>query len=159
MDQPTNQTIKEGDLAAALGLSREALKKMRRDLLERDKDWALGEESRAIEYTILALKKIRAALGLPEPLYLTYPGSPTPESVILALKKKGTVPEELQVIKAYGNGIVVLCVQTAAPNAQVRLKVRDNRNFTPGMIVPGCVHVEADRYDYVGRLPRRKGRI
>lgn len=167
--------VAEGRLAKLLGVSRTDLKRIRNEKLTLEVDWLLGGESQSIEITPSGQKKIRLELGLPEgetveacERYMAeepekkegggdLPAEPSRAPGGLAGMRAERYVALVVVKAASGNKVVVVC--TDPEGRPVRLRVRDNGNFTKGMRVPTCVHVEADRYDYEGRLPRRKGRL
>lgn len=149
------QPITQKDLATALGIAPADLKKLRDEHLQPGADWIPGQP---IVYAPEGVKKIRAALGLPEP-----PASAdadTPPDPSPAQKNRATARVALTVIRpARGNTRIVLC--RTADGRQVNLRVKQNAHFTGGMIIPTCVQspLSAELYDYEGRLPRWKGRF
>ena len=86
-------------------------------------------------------------------------------SVPIVLEKKEAAPlVTLFVRRIVRNKRMVLAVASAAEVMakagvqELRVEVRDNTNFTPGMVLEGCRHVQADLYHLAGRPPRRRGR-
>ena len=55
--------------------------------------------------------------------------------------------------------LVVCTMGTEDGRVRVKLRVKDNHHFAPGMKVPQCVHASDVFYDYHGKLPRRKGKL
>lgn len=141
------------DLADALGISKNALKKLRDDMLTPGADFVIGQP---ITYTDEGIKKIRAHLGLPEP-----PAGPLePSKAGVPMPAPATTRETLTVLrKANGNPRIVLCL--TGDGRQVNLCVKSNANFAPKMSLPKCVQRRnaPSVYDYEGRLPRWKGRF
>lgn len=136
-------TITEDALAEQLGLPRGEIKALRKKHLREQHDWFLDpEKNRALTLTEDAANTIRRLLDIPA----------------APVKKDAPERTELTVERvAPGNRRIVLCLTEKGAGA--RLRVRDNANFLPGMVVTNCVHEEADRYCYEGRLPRRRGRF
>lgn len=64
-----------------------------------------------------------------------------------------TCPAELQAVSSWA--IASLVIKLGAVERPVR--VRDNINFTPGMVID-AVSIGYGQWQYVGRLPRRPGR-
>lgn len=165
--------VSEIELAKRLGVSRENLKKMRRQILSPTEDWMFGEGSTAVQITPEGQKKIRGALGLPEePEQPESLQDEQPEPLVAGEKNTAAAAQDgatgsgeqktngryttlTVVAPARGNRCIVLC--ELAPGVPVRMRVRDNANFLQGMLVTTAVHEDADRYSYEGRLPRRRG--
>lgn len=150
------QPITQKDLASALGIAPTELKKLRDEHLQPHTDFTPGQP---IVYAPSGIKKIRAALDLPEPVASA--DADTPPVPSPSEKNRATARVALAVIRpARGNTRIVLC-QTQDERRPVNLRVKNNANFTPGMIVPTCVQspLSAELYDYEGRLPRWKGRF
>jgi hypothetical protein len=80
-------------------------------------------------------------------------------------KKEGAELVPLYVLRLVKNPRLLLAVETAAEvrgafsgQARVlRVQVRDNTKFSPGMLMETCRHVQADLYRFEGRPPRRRG--
>lgn len=145
--------ISQHALATALGISPEDLKKLRDELLVPGEDWLPGKP---VTFAESGAKKIRAALELPASGADTGTGSPEP-----SVEKKPVAERvPLTVLRpAKGTKLIVWC--KAGDDRTVRLLVKDNVNFTAGMIALRCVAhpTQPDLYHFEGRLPRWKGRF
>lgn len=63
---------------------------------------------------------------------------------------------QLRVKQVYKlNKRLLLCLDEKGQEQRVR--VRNNENFVPGMVIP-CLHQEGDLWTLNGRLPKRKGK-
>lgn len=153
---PSN-TITAKQLAADLGLAREALKKMRDDLLTAPLDWLPAPPGQPILFTAAGVQKLRAHLALP-----SAPVNPWTTASAGARTEKRPAPlrETLAVIRpARGSHRIVLCL--TEDGRQVSLTVKNNAHFIAGMQVQHCVQSPQSPayYHFEGRLPRRKGRF
>ena len=139
-----SETMPEREYAVLLGLDRATMKKVRRKHLTPEEDWRVGAPNGSILLTASGRKKIRAALNLPEAL-------------LNAPEKKEGAEKTLVVYRITKNPHIIEMRTLAGVPA--RLRVKSAANFMARMEVPHCVLVQADLYDYRGKLPRRRGRI
>lgn len=66
--------------------------------------------------------------------------------------------ELLEVTRPTRNHQLVMAVVCAKPSlGEVRVRVRDNTNWTGGMLLR-ATHVDADLYEFEGPMPRSRGR-
>jgi hypothetical protein len=153
----SERTISESDLAQFLGCARNDLRRIRAACLLPGIDWLSDEHTRAILITQSGIAKIRGSLRLPpEPVRLALPWQGN-DAILSPGKKNGSRFTPLTVVKLTRFHRIIDCRDPSGSPA--RLRVRDSANFVPGMLVPTCVHEQADLYAYEGRLPRRKGRL
>lgn len=90
-------------------------------------------------------------------------------SALLALGKNPAAPSEPQgaalahhvlwVERLTQNPRIVFCLTKKSGGERVRLKVRDSKNFRPGMEVTRCVHLGGDVFSLDGNCPRFPGRF
>lgn len=147
----------EQRVAAWLGVPRKRIAALRRRALREGEHWIVHPQG--IVYTVAGLQRLRD--------YLASLGELTP-SADGETKDEPPAPvgppERATVIvaKLYPNTRLMLARapgSTPEKPLQVLVRVRDNRNFMPGMKV-GVVHDPRNSsWQFVGRLPRRKGRL
>lgn len=133
--------VPERDFAKKIGVPRGVLRMMRhRGELTEEADFVRLEGT--VQLLDAGVKKVRAHLGLPAG---NGDQEPPPERVTLIVDRP-----------APGNPKIVLC--HTERGAKVRLRVRHNINFVPGMRVSNCVQEHADLFCFEGRLPRWRGK-
>lgn len=141
--------VPETELTEQLGISRDAIRALRKKELTEGIDWT-GKNKR-IQYTQeAALRIISLAVGS-----LTSPEE----------KKEGggdpgreAGPEELTVVSIARRNVHMLDARKK-DGAMVRVKVRSNLNFIPGMVINARPGGEwPDVYVLEGRAPRYRGR-
>lgn len=152
---PSNTTTAR-QLAEDLGISREALKKLR-DALTEGADWLPAPPGQPILFTAAGVKKIRAHLQIARA-----PVNPwtTASAGVRTAAPATPIRETLAVIRpAKGSTRIILCL--TEDGRTVSLTAKNNANFIAGMQVPNCVQAPQSPayYHYEGRLPRRKGRF
>lgn len=141
--------ILEDALALEFGLTREAIASLRREHLEMEVDWRLI--SKKVWLAPGGVEKLRARLGCPESSaekngHGEAPGAPA-EPVLLVVR---SIPRNVH---------IVVCEKKDGDGALVRVRVRSNANFLPGMELRALAHPDyRDVFDLVGRCPRMKGR-
>lgn len=163
--QSNTATITESKLAEKLGISREILQRFRASTLNKGVDWSL--EKRVVIYRPAGL--ILAARHLGE-----IPAESKKKS------KKAAKIDRLKVINAPRNRRIVFAVplnsadknpKNSNPNKGLRtittadlkqpllrVRVRDNSKFLPGMEMP-VRHIADDVFELTGNQPRYKGRF
>lgn len=124
--------MREVDAATHFGVNRRVLREHRKELAEGE-DWTMEEN--AVTYTPTGLERLQGLLCLGEV-------SPPPL-------------EELTVVNRARNPRLVFARR--ANGDLVRLRVRSNENFLPGMRAQGQ-HEAADVWTLAQRLPRWRGR-
>lgn len=149
----------EDRVAAWLGVPRKRIASLRRRGLREGEHWI--SHAQGIVYTVAGLQRLRDYLGSLGELT-----PPTKEPSALASEPPAPVgpPEKMKVIiaKLYPNTRLMLAVaegSTPEKPVQVLVRVRDNRNFMPGMKVPVVHDPRNSSWQFVGRLPRRRGRL
>jgi hypothetical protein len=155
--------ISENDAAAALGCSREYLRDLRKNALERDKHWTMkarevvltpegveavrehimlncGSEKVAVDGVVTAKIAVGAALA-----------------GILERAGKGADEIEVTVKRMVTNPRIVLA--DTEDGEEVRVAVRSSKNFRPGMVVPvRAVDAASGMYELARACPRYPGR-
>jgi len=136
----------EAELAADLGVTRSTLRAMRSSM-EAGTDYAAGP----MRFSKSGVKKVCAALGI-EPF-------PDLERKEPEAKKPAVI--ELMARRFPMNTQIVLCdpeceVGPGQDKRLVRVKVRDSKNFLPGMRLP-CRHLQDDLYELARACPRWRG--
>lgn len=122
-----------------LGIRVAEVKRMRKEMGED----GIVMDGRSFRITPAGLKKMTAAVRGKIPADV--PADP----VLVDLLVDSTCP----------NPRIILCtVAGDEKKTRVRCRVRDARNFTRHMEIPGCRMVQETLYAYEGRLPRIKGR-
>lgn len=146
-----NFTHTESSVAKRIGLSRQAVRKMRGDLLVKDVDWAKsGSDVRLTDAGLEKLAK-NAALAV-ESL------PPVAVADGAAMLSVWRVTRNPHIIEAFAPG-----TDPALRENIVRVRVKNAANFRRmgGDGKPmtfRAVHVQSDLYELVGACPRRVGR-
>lgn len=132
---------REKDLAEVLGVSRDALRRVRKGMAE-EMDWFLGAEG--ITYTDAGYAKLRHELQVAE---LPNPApEKRPEPELVEVKVTRLLPHPKRMLCDYmGQRVVV--------------QVRENKNFMPGMMITVLPNDESVLWHYRGPLPKRKGKL
>lgn len=125
-----------------MGVPRGALRTMRKNELREGDDFE--RQAGAVILLESGQKKVQEALGVPAGV------SCAPERPPIRVTLTVDAP-------ARGNPKIVHC--RTEKGLRVRLRVRDNMNFTPGLAVPNCVQEHADLFCFEGRLPRWRGKF
>lgn len=134
--------MNETALAEAIGVNRKELAALRRRALKEGTDFE--KRGGAVVYSADGMAAVARALEVE---------APDPE------KNGGGAPVEvvLRVTRVPRNPRIVLA--TDGTTADLRVKVRRNVNFRPGMEVPALPVPGIDGlFEFRGRLPRRPGR-
>lgn len=141
-------TVPESDLARELGLTKEAMRDLRKKHLAGG-EFALDRKGRMC-FTPAAADRLRAVLGVSEK---KGPGGPT------LVDADATGPVTLYVkAKPMNRRIVLACSDQALEGEEVRVRVRSNENFIKGMEIH-ALHDAGTLYTLVGRCPRTRGRF
>lgn len=137
--RPTT-TVPEKKLPGVLGLTREQLLEWRQKTgMEEGREFVtVGKE---VHLTFAGLQRVAALANLPA------------ESLLFLLEA-GPGPELLIAHGVCTNARILLCKKG---EDVVRVQVRSNRNFVPGMAVP-AVHEQGDLYRLEHACPRWRGR-
>lgn len=148
-NQKKEELTREEELAAQLGVSRDALREVRSKVLTEGPDWV--KQGREVVLRPAGVVKVHAALGhrsvaeAPDPKAPEGPAAPLQASAV----------EVLRVHSIPRNKRLLLAVNGAG--AVLRVRVKDSGKFTRGMEV-SAVRCRGDLYEHVGRLPRYRGR-
>jgi len=166
----------EERVAADMGISRPKIKEIREKELKEGRDWRMVRKM--VTYTEDGLKKIGGALSK-----IVKDASGAVASLAMpsaeekqqgghtAARDHGVKETTLCVIHLSRNPGVLMCVKDCEvrrlPDNRVdpkqkhgglyRVRVRDNKKFMQGMTLTAR-HIEADRWEFVGRMPRWRGR-
>ena len=139
--------VGEDDIAAELGLDRDAMRGLRRAHLQEGVNWR--RHQRRVELSMDAVALIRSAVvGEKEPASPEAPAAP----------EKEPAPDLLTVLRIPRNQRIVEAKKK--DGRVVRVRVRDNKNFVAGMEIRAR-HIPADFEDMMtleGRCPRWRGR-
>lgn len=148
----------ESKLAKDLGVPRKKLRTLRAKHLAPTADFVKGPEG--IEYTVEGLQRMQEKLGAAMKPVDSAPSTPPPSQVLAGMAEDAVSPPrvaEMRVVKVYPlNPRLLLCELKDTPQAQ-RVRVRDNRNFLPGMVLK-AVHENSDLWTLAQRLPRWRGK-
>lgn len=149
----------EHRVAAWLGVARKRIASLRRRGLRESKHWIAHPQG--IVYTVAGLQKLRDYLGslgeLTPPTEQPSDAASEPPAPVGPPEKKTVI-----IAKLYPNTRLMLALaegSTPEKPLQVLVRVRDNRNFMAGMKVPVVHDPRNSSWQYVGRLPRRRGRL
>jgi len=174
---PPDPLYWESNVALRLGLSRTRLRQMRQRYLEPSVHFQF--ESSAVVLTPAGLAKIEAILAQgeasdkykPRPAepnggHPAVPPGPPPKALLMVVRKPLHRVDSPQTK-------LLICREVPAGTAPTAswllqkvnywlsrerpVRVRDNSNFQPGMILE-AVNIGSGMLQYVGRLPRRLGR-
>jgi hypothetical protein len=147
--------IYEGDLALELGLTRETMASLRREHLQEGVDWTLN--AKKVWLVPAAAERLKAQLGCPD-----LPAGKNGHGEAPGAKAE---PVELVVRLIPRNIHIVVCEKKEDGDrgdfgaGLVRVRVRSNANFLPGMQIRAMPHPDySDVFDLVGRCPRQRGR-
>ena len=151
-------------VAEVAGLTREVMKNAR-GTLEKGRDW--GRKRTMVMFTETGLRNVAAMLGLEqevmerirERVQARTEGNDSTAPAEVSTKddkKGGSCPGEtdIELVRLYPNRRIV---GGRLDGEVVRIRVKDNRNFRRGMILP-CRHVQADLWECTRRSPRRRGK-
>lgn len=130
----------EGKVAQSLGLSRERVRALREQHLSAE-EWST--RGNAVVLTAAGLEKITAAAQA--------------EAASAPVAAGPVEPVRLIVRKVCRNPRMMLAVARASDEATVVVRVKDNSAFMLGMVFD-AVPVEDGTFQFVGRLPRSRGR-
>ena len=158
-----SEPIYEAELAQAVGVSRDELRRLREEILTPDRDFV--REKNRVTLTVAGVAKLLAHLGLPPAVQPSgsdgeaaadAPVKKTPATVTLHVWRG--FPKNKHIIEAYRPG-----TDPEQWKNRLRVKVRDGSRFTrfDNMGKPleiTCRHLQADFYEIVGPEPKRKGR-
>lgn len=147
---PTDQNVRESDLADVLRIDRAVLKKMRRPgrQLLPGADW-VEVKGQGIFITPDGQKKIEAAL--PEGAEKDAATDPPAEET-----------RDIEIKQLCLNKLVVAGVpeEGDSPSITVRLARGPSASYRPGMVLPGCVRLpQTGQWEYRGPKPRWHGRF
>ena len=161
----TSPLYLEQKISAKLGLSRDAFRHVRREVLKKGRDWSEIERhtvltaaavQRVLEYMQKGSSAAQAPLDFSDCLYGASPeknGAPEGEEPHLAAEAPALV--ELTVFRIYPNR--GLLIATDPEGARVDVRVLNNRNFRPRMTLRGRLE-KPGVYVMEGRCPRYPGR-
>jgi len=174
------ETVWESHLTGRWGVARETLRETRQRVLEEGRDWRTV--ANRVVLTGEGVRKLQAALGIPvEDAENGQKAAPTaPASAGAAetgkgrekalggdllvgdgpftgaVSEKNAAAARLRVMRLVRNPRVVLARRLDGGEV-LRLRVRDNGKYRPGMEVPAR-QVQGDLYEVVGRGPRWVGK-
>lgn len=138
----TELNVSEEAAAEMLGIRVSEVKRLRRTVLLLDVEYVA--DGRSIRITPAGLKKISGAVA-GAPVVVDVPAIPA----LCELVVEATCP----------NPRILMChIGSGEKKTRVRCRVRESKNFTRGMKIPGCRMVQETLYAYEGKLPRVKGR-
>jgi hypothetical protein len=148
------------ELATRLGVGQKELRSIRTAELEAGVDWAIVAGS--VRYSMRGLTRLLAALKIQAPELLPA-STPIPGPAPAAPAANGAAPgarlpgalEDLTCGKVYRINKRMVEALTAA-GEQVVVRVRDNTNLQPGMVMP-CRFGGGRIWELNRRLPRRRG--
>lgn len=153
-------TVKEKDLAVHLGVPRETLKQLRHDFFVDGKDYILKDRAIFLSDPA-AYKAARFATGekLPEPENEKNGAPPVslPDSARRLLPASAGAPiTRIGKVQHRCKNTHIVLVKSLGE--LVRMKVRHNRKFVPGMEVPMKLIEEPDLYELARNMPRYVGK-
>lgn len=147
--------VAESQLAESLNLPRETLREIRERNLVEGKDW---KQRGGVGIVWLAAGQRKVAALLRRSAEATEAPAAA-EAVERAIVAPGE-PTWLRVVKVTRNRQLLVARAQGEPNGEDQLiRVRDNRLFLPGMLVPVRPLDTPGRWAYAGPLPLRKGRL
>lgn len=158
--------IEEGDLALEFGFSRAVLTDLRSHVLEEGADWKISKKRVLISPAGVA--KLQKNLAEEPENEAPEPENTGPALLTLAQGENGhgeaagSGNEALLLVVSRVPGINrrILCAKRKeGDDAELRVRVKDNQNFMPGMEFrarPDPIY--ADVYNLEGRTPRYRGR-
>lgn len=151
----------ERALVEGLGVPQKKLRVFRQDELERGADWASAHGE--VRYSESGRVKIMAWLQIPpeQPEKKIAPEAPAPEPTPAAGGQPVTMPksgdrEELTCGKCYRPNVRIV-EATRANQDRVLVRVKDNRNLRPGMMMK-CRFGAGTIWELDQRLPRWPGK-
>jgi len=175
-------TVLEAEAAQELGVSRETVRSLRAEHLFENDHWK--KKGREIAYTASGVERLRGLVarllsgegqdstpeknGAPEASQAPIPGVVTAKDAVgQALAQ--VLSAQSRAAEPPGPGEVVATVTRQVPNkhlvmarladgGEIRVWVKTNKNFTPGMTLRATQRV-GSLYDLVGNCPRFRGRF
>ena len=141
----------ESKVADSLGVARERIAALRAERLTEGPHFRIVRN--AVVLTASGLETIASALrpdSLPSPAV----ASPAPPALGV---QDGPAPRVMMVVRRVPPNIRVLLCSPAGSQIERVVRVRDNRLFTPGMVLE-AINGGTNGLQFTGRLPRRKGR-
>ena len=141
----------ESKVAESLGVARERIVALRVERLTEGKHFRIVRN--AVVLTASGLEIIASALR-PESSASATVASPAPPALAI---QDGPAPRVMMVVRRVPPNIRVLLCSPAGSQIERVVRVRDNRLFTPGMVLE-AINGGTNGLQFTGRLPRRKGR-
>lgn len=142
----------EARVADWLGLPRKRIVALRRRALREGQHWVVYEGQ--VVFTARGLQLLRDYLSqLGE---LAKPGE-APDAAPGPAPAGPPQRESVRVVRTFPNARLMQAKRK--DGSLVLVRVRDNTNFMAGMAVPVVHDATLNAWQYVGRLPRRKGRL
>lgn len=148
----------EARVAERLGLCRDFVKKRRREVLDRGREWFMrGNE---VFYTEDGVRKMVDCLGVKLPEKRPRVAGGMSMQGLLSAARAGRVEDdsglsEIEVTGTTKNKSIVLGVD--ATGQEARVIVNNNENFVCGMIMT-CRKENSGAWTFVGRCPRWRGK-
>lgn len=144
----TEELYWESRVADSLGVARKLVVQLRKEHLTDGAHYRREKNNVVLTPAGLALLKQHLA---PAPLA-------TPEAEQTATKPGPPPRRMMVVVRVAVNHRLLWCyVKSDAKRAQVLVRVRDNKDFMPGMELE-AIDAGFNQWQYAGRMPRRKGR-
>ena len=141
----------EAKVAESMGVARERLAALRAEHLTEGPHFRVVRN--AVVLTASGLEIIVAALN-PRPAPSPGAESPQPQA---AACPDGPPERVTMVVRRVPPNIRLLLASKADDRTERVVRVRDNRLFMPGMMLT-AIHCGNSLYQFMGRLPRRKGK-
>jgi hypothetical protein len=141
----------ESKVAESLGVARERIVALRVERLTEGPHFRIVRN--AVVLTASGLEIIASALR-PESSPSATVASPAPPALGV---QDGPAPRVMMVVRRVPPNIRVLLCSPAGSQIERVVRVRDNRLFTPGMVLE-AINGGTNGLQFTGRLPRRKGR-
>lgn len=139
------QQTPEQDWAAHIGITKEKAAELRRAHLEEGHGFV--RRGRRIQLTEAGVGILGAVVMPGEKMAPAAPAAPP-----------APVHQTLWVERVTLNPHLILARTAKNGGQQVRLRVRQSKNFMPGMEVAKCLRLEGDVYSLDGNCPRWRGR-
>lgn len=153
---PSRFVHSEATVAQSLNLNRKKISALRGTALLRGEDWS--HEHGEVRYSDTGRERLLGLLAVVPPP--PPPAAATAEPVEhLAPKKSeepGATTADIVIVRLYPLNRRIVQGRLES-GASVRVRVRDNRNLTPAMVMP-CRHLGADLWELTHALPRWKGK-
>jgi hypothetical protein len=167
----------ESQCAERLGISRTSIRQLRRGHLSPELDWQLRDN--AVVLTSIGLQKIERLLAAQSTLpaaaqnpatgprgATAVPPGPPPSRRFMVVRipvfRTDSPQRKVLICRECGDGVEAVAswrvsqlMPSLGPERPVR--VRDNANFTPGMVFE-AISLPHGLWQYAGRLPRRPGK-